>query len=337
MSASPRRDTAYITASPGSNVASWKVGGITVLHRCLWMASRGGAARAVVTFAGDLPPAVPGLTVEQAPDAAVPDNAWILPVDEVAGVPLRTNADRRRAEWQLLQTLPKSFQGPIDALVNRHVSLRITRLLANTSVTPNQITMVALLVGFLAAALLVASRQAPSTWVFISAGLALFFQSVLDSCDGELARLRYQFSKLGQWLDNIADDVTDGIAMAALGFAAGGVWVWLGLIAAAGRVFSQLALYLQVRRQGGDFYNFRWWFETKAATMDEVYDKGSALTHLRSLGRRDVYVFAWAVLTIAAIWWPLAMALAAAYGFAISVGYVILTIVHLALSRRGGM
>ncbi len=32
-------------------------------------------------------------------------------------------------------------------------------------------------------------------------------QSVLDGCDGELARVRFQQSKLGAWLDTFVDDV----------------------------------------------------------------------------------------------------------------------------------
>ncbi len=336
MSGQPNGDLAYITAAANSANPSARVGGITVLHRCLWLAARGGAKRAIVTCDGELP-TVPGLVAEHQPGAAIPAGAWVLSADEVAGIALHTAADRRRAEWHLLRSLPKTFQGPIDALVNHHVSLRITRLIANSPLTPNHVTVVALLVGFLAAGLLLATRSNAATWLWPVAGVALFMQSVLDSCDGELARLRYQFSKLGQWLDNIADDLVDGAAMAALGIAAGGAWVTLGLAAAAGRVFSQLALYAQVRQRGGDFYDFRWWFEQAATTMDEVYDKASPLTHLRSLGRRDVYVFAWALLVAITPWWPLGIELAAGYGFAISLGYVILTLLHLALSRRTGV
>ena len=32
-------------------------------------------------------------------------------------------------------------------------------------------------------------------------------QSILDGCDGELARVRLQQSKLGAWLDTFVDDV----------------------------------------------------------------------------------------------------------------------------------
>jgi phosphatidylglycerophosphate synthase len=41
-------------------------------------------------------------------------------------------------------------------------------------------------------------------------GGALFqAQSVLDGCDGEIARLTYRFSRLGQWLDSVGDDLTN--------------------------------------------------------------------------------------------------------------------------------
>jgi phosphatidylglycerophosphate synthase len=328
----PEAATVFITADPGSAAPGWIIGGLTVLERKLFEAARRGAGRAIVACAGEPRRSPPGLAIERAaPGSRPPDGAEVVRADEVAGVHLAAPADARRAERALFATLPKSFQGPIDALVNRHVSLRITRVLCRTALTPNHVTLMAVAIGIAAAVLLVAGR---GPGALVAAGVLMFFQSVFDSCDGELARLRYQFSRLGQWLDNVADDLVDAALMAALGWAAGGVWQMLGLAAAAGRVFTQLALYLQVRSIGGDFYDFRWWFEADVATTDEVYDRGSILTHLRSFGRRDVYVFAWSLLCVLAPLWPAGLQVAACYGLAISAGYVVMTCLHLALARR---
>jgi phosphatidylglycerophosphate synthase len=162
----------------------------------------------------------------------------------------------------------------------------------------------------------------------------MFFQSVFDSCDGELARLRYQFSKLGQWLDNIADDIVDAGLIVGLGYAAGhghpgSIWPWLGIAGGISRVVTQLALYLQVTRAGGDFWNFRWWFETEVATLDQVYDPTSIVTWLRSLGRRDVYVFGWAVLCAAGV--PF---VAAGWGLGVAAVQLGLTVIQLVVTAR---
>jgi phosphatidylglycerophosphate synthase len=324
--------TVFLIAGADPRAPGWRVGGLTVLERKLREAARRGATRAIVACDGELSGRPIGLTIERvAAGSPPPADVEVIAADEVAGIRLGSPADLGRAESALLATLPKSFQGPIDALVNRHVSLRITRILCRTPVSPNQVTLFAVALGLLAAALLAFGGGASGA--LVAAGALMFFQSVFDSCDGELARLRFQFSALGQWLDNLGDDVVDAALIAALGWAAGGALAWLGLAAAGGRVFTQAALYRQVRALGGDFNDFRWWFERDLATTDQVYRRGSALTHLRSLGRRDLYIFVWAVLAILAPWWPAALDVAAGYGIGISGGYVLLTTLHLLLGR----
>jgi phosphatidylglycerophosphate synthase len=302
------------------------VGGLTVLERKLREAERRGVKRAIVACDSGLPDRPLAIDMELVPPGTPPPaGAEVVRADEVAGVTLASPRDRRRAEWALLESLPKSYQGLTDALVNRHISLRITRLLAKTPITPNIVTAVALLVGLTAAALLVWGGRAG----VIVGGVLIQAQSIVDSCDGELARLRFQFSAFGQWLDNVADDVVDAALMFGLGAAAGGdTWPIIGAAAAGGRVFTQLVLYAQVRRAGGNFVDFRWWFETDVASIDDVYDPTSPMTWVRALGRRDTYLLLWAVLCVAGV-----PAVAAGYGAALSAGYVVLTAIHLVKCR----
>ncbi len=317
-------DTVFITAEPGSPAPSWRLGGLTVLERRLLEAQRRGAKRAVIGCKGDVPERPWTIAIERAGEA--PAGAEIVRADEVAGVKLDSRAALRRAEWAHMNTLPKSFQGPIDALINRHISLRITRVLCRTPITPNHVTATALIIGLVAAALL----PLRAYWAIAVAGGLMELQSIVDSCDGELARLRFQFSKVGAWLDNVADDITDAALMVGLGFAAGGeLWMWLGIGAGAARVFTQLVLYANVRRLGGDFLKFRWWFETDVASVDQVYDLRSPLAWVRSLGRRDVYLFLWGVLCVAAL-----PQIAAGYSVAISGVYTAMTVIHLVVNRR---
>jgi phosphatidylglycerophosphate synthase len=193
----------------------------------------------------------------------------------------------------------KSFEGPVDALINWRFSMRITRVLARRSlaVTPNHVTVTAIVVGLVAAWL--ASR---GRWACVAAaGVLLELNSILDSCDGELARLRYQYSKVGQWLDNLSDDIVDNVFIIAAGVGIGGVWTWLGLAAACGRWLVSIVTYVSVYRATGtgDVFAFRWWFERGKATADDVYDPTAITTWLRSFGRRDTYVFVWMLACLA--------------------------------------
>ncbi len=50
--------------------------------------------------------------------------------DVIAGIELVDDDARRRAEWALIRRMNKSFEGPVDALINWRFSMRITRVLS---------------------------------------------------------------------------------------------------------------------------------------------------------------------------------------------------------------
>ncbi len=306
------------------------VGGLTALERRIREVAKQGATRAVVAaspvvFPRPLPIPVEFVAVGSAP----PAGARTERADVIAGIELGDEAARLRAEWALIRRMNKSFEGPVDALINWRFSMRITRVLARRSlaVTPNHVTITAILVGL--AASFVASRAGYAR--FALAGVLLEINSILDSCDGELARLRYQYSKLGQWLDNLSDDIVDNLFLIAVGAGLGGAWQWLGLAAAAGRLTVAVTSYLDVyRRTGtGDVFAFRWWFETGKATADDVYDPTSPITWLRSFGRRDTYVFVWMIALVCGC-----PAWVVCHGAAIAAVNVLLLVLHFTVFRH---
>lgn len=276
------------------------VGGLTALERRIREVARAGATKAIVAAAPVAIARPLPIPVEYvAPGSVAPEGAQRERADIIAGVELVDEAARRRAEWALIRRMNKSFEGPVDALINWRFSMRITRVLARQSlaVTPNHVTVVAIVVGLISALLM-----AHGGWGFIAAaGVLLELNSILDSCDGELARLRYQYSKLGQWLDNLSDDIVDNVFIIAAGVACGGVWQWLALAAACGRWLVSIVTYVSVYRATGtgDIFAFRWWFESGAQSVDDVYDPKAVTTWLRSFGRRDTYVFVWMLACVA--------------------------------------
>src|SRR5215468_813141 len=276
------------------------IGGLSALERRIREVARDGATRAVVAGAPVAFPRPLPIPVAFVPaGSAPPAGARRERADVIAGVELGDEAARRRAEWALIRRMNKSFEGPVDALINWRFSMRLTRALARCSlaVTPNHVTIAAIVIGLVAA--LLASRGGHA--MFALAGVLLECNSILDSCDGELARLRYQYSRLGQWLDNLSDDIVDNAFIVAVGIGLGGAFRALALAAAGGRLLVALTTYVDVyRRTGtGDVFAFRWWFETDKASTDDVYDPRSPITWLRSLGRRDTYVFTWMIALVA--------------------------------------
>jgi phosphatidylglycerophosphate synthase len=264
------------------------VGGLTVLERRVRELAKAGVTRALLAVEPmEMSRPMPIEIQFVPPGSPVPEGATVERADVIAGIELVDADARQQAEWKLIRGMNKSF------------SMRITRVLARRSLrlTPNHVTIVAILIGLLASVL--ASR---GTYVTVAiAGVLLEVNSILDSCDGELARLRYQYSKLGQWLDNLSDDIVDNVFLIAVGHGLGGIWQTFGICAALGRVLVSLVTYVSVyRRTGtGDVFAFRWWFESDKQTADDVYDPKAITTWLRSFGRRDTFVFIWMLACVA--------------------------------------
>ena len=126
----------------------------------------------------------------------------------------------------------------INVYVLRPIAGLIVRLLYNTRVTPNQVTVASTLVG-LAAAVFYLQGEARMTAI---AGLLVTLKDLLDSADGQLARAKQQYTRVGRFLDSIGDVVVDAAVFGAIGWvladASGKLW----FLALAGLGFAGITL-----------------------------------------------------------------------------------------------
>jgi CDP-L-myo-inositol myo-inositolphosphotransferase len=119
----------------------------------------------------------------------------------------------RCAERVLLgRLLPKPTDGPVSRYLNRPLSMRISRYLVRSPITPNQISLFCFGVSALAAALFAMGGHLLLALGAVLAHLA----SVVDGCDGEVARLKLSESSFGAWLDAVLDRYADAILLFAL-------------------------------------------------------------------------------------------------------------------------
>lgn len=94
--------------------------------------------------------------------------------------------------------------GPLAHHLDRRVSLRISRwLVRQTQLRPNHITIIGTSVGLLAAAVL----SLGTYWSGVAGTLLFLCTTIIDGCDGEVARLTFQESSFGQKFDVITDNV----------------------------------------------------------------------------------------------------------------------------------
>lgn len=116
------------------------------------------------------------------------------------------------AEAWLLRGLVKPSEGCMSRYFERRLSLALTRRVCATRLTPNAMTLVSIAVGLLAAPFFLSSAPA---WQLAGAFLFLA-HSILDGCDGELARLKFLESRTGAMLDMGGDNLVHVAVFSAM-------------------------------------------------------------------------------------------------------------------------
>lgn len=118
----------------------------------------------------------------------------------------------KKAEDLIISNLKKSTDGPISRYINRRISTRISRYLVNTNITPNQISILSFFITIVAA-LFISYKGFIS---IILGGILAQIASIIDGCDGEIARLRFEESDFGAWFDAVLDRYGDSFLILAL-------------------------------------------------------------------------------------------------------------------------
>ena len=120
--------------------------------------------------------------------------------------------DRRAAERWLYRALIKQNEGFMSRHFERKLSMAVTRRLVDTTVTPNMMTVVSVVIGLAGAACFLSAAPA---WQLTGA-LLFLAHSILDGCDGELARLKFMESRHGAVLDFWGDNIVHFAVFSAI-------------------------------------------------------------------------------------------------------------------------
>ncbi len=158
------------------------------------------------------------------------------------------------------------YNGYVSRHINRKMSEPMARLLANTKVTPNQMTWTAFGIALLSFVSFVLGQN-------IIAGLLVQLSSIVDGIDGSLARLKGKTSEFGGFLDSVLDRYADilivlGLTLWSLSQESyPGIWI-AGFLAITGTICIS---YTRARI---------------SPNRRHLFDKG-----LKSLASRDIRLF----------------------------------------------
>ena len=265
----------------------------------------------------------------------------------------RVVVDSKEKKKQLDTELFNVMKQPTDGLISRSLNM-VTGIFLVRNVwipfhfTPNMVTWLSIIIGVLSG--FIAYRG--TYWALVLGTLCVQIASMLDDCDGKVARLTYQTSKFGQWLDTVGDSFVNSSITLGLGYGLARYYtanptqvdwlqpyletwpVWIAWLSIAINWYHNFVSYFDVIviRKTTNIYAFTFWFEKKEKVVRRVdltapiYQKIDLLNFLKYCSRRDFYLFAYFVLAVIG---PAAIL----FGYLITAAFVIpvffLTTIHI--------
>jgi len=128
------------------------------------------------------------------------------------------------AEKKIDQQSGTSLDSPIiDRYIIRKISGFITGFLIRTPITPNQVTIISLILGIISGVFFSIGEYTYT----ITAGLLYFLSTVFDQCDGEVARLKQMETEFGRKLDILVDAIANAVIVVGITIA---VYVKMGSV-----------------------------------------------------------------------------------------------------------
>ena len=200
--------------------------------------------------------------------------------------------DRDEAELRLARSLKNETafkDAPLARCIDRNLSWRISKRLAKTSVSPNQVTVANTMVGLISGWLF----AFPGYWLRVLGSLVFLFSIIIDGVDGELARLTLTETSFGGMLDVVTDNIVHvavfvGIFLGCYRASGSQLYVYLTPLALGGFATCLIAIYLAMQLGGQQAEE--WWGKVDRATgRDFAY----LLVPLALIKRLDY--FAWGI------------------------------------------
>jgi phosphatidylglycerophosphate synthase len=173
-------------------------------------------------------------------DRALPLPSGVDVANKLAMLAIRivNGADLTAAEHTIRRASYKDTDS-MSARFNRRISLPISVALIRTPLTANQLSVILVAIGFYSGWLFSRGHY----WTGVLAAFLSLAASVLDGCDGEIARLKYQESRLGCWIETFGDysyylAIFVGLTIGVVRQTHVDAFYWFGGIALVGTLLS---------------------------------------------------------------------------------------------------
>lgn len=227
----------------------------------------------------------------------------------------------KRLDFELFEAMRKPSNGIISRGINMVMAIFLTRnLWIPLRFTPNMVTWCSIIIGVLSGFVAFSG----SRLALILGTLCAQIASVIDDCDGKVARLTYKTSDFGQWLDTVGDSFVNTSLTIGLGYGLANYYtanpvssttiqpyletlpIWITWLSVVINWYHNFVSYFDVIviRKTTNIFSFTFWFEKKDRAVKRVdltapiYAKIDLFSFLRYCSRRDFYLFAYFVLSL---------------------------------------
>ncbi len=199
---------------------------------------------------------------------------------------------RKEAEKRLLQTLVKETDGWVSRNINRFFSTRISLFLSKINTSPNAVTTFVFFFTLLGAWFVTSGAYG---WIALG-GIIFQIASILDGCDGELARLTYKGSRFGAWYDTITDNIRYIVFFAALGtgaFVSTGamIYFYATILLTILGVYTSALMARYVWKKGGPLTNLEVTKKVDETTKENNSLFSAFIKKFRGIEKQDVSAF----------------------------------------------
>jgi 1L-myo-inositol 1-phosphate cytidylyltransferase / CDP-L-myo-inositol myo-inositolphosphotransferase len=210
------------------------------------------------------------------------------------------------AQRALIRSLGKPTDGFVSRHFNRKISTRLSSLLVKTPLTPNQLSISTMFICFIAAWFV----AQPDYLSLAIAGVIFQFASIVDGCDGEVAKLKFLGSQFGEWVDTVADNISYLVFFSAFvyghfHFTGDPMVLTLAWVALGGMMTAVSLIYLYLRMSGsGSIVSFA------QAFSNEVPEEKRGWFHrfserIKFASRRDYFAAMFCVLAVLNARWTI--------------------------------
>lgn len=204
----------------------------------------------------------------------------------------------KHAEKLMLKKQIKKTDVWVSRYCNRPISLFFSKYLVRTPITPNQTSFIGFFAGLLAPVFLIWGNY----WGFMLGALCYHMSSVLDGCDGEIARMKMMESEGGEWMDTLTDTVSHFLFLSGMVYGlvkvTGETWpIALGVLSLVSIVALVLVMFKFIRGENrGTLIAFDQAFE-KSVTKDQNIFARMAL-FFKPIMRRANFAFLFFLLAL---------------------------------------